>query len=145
MLTGILRTLISLVLISLFSGIGLGIASAQQKPEELARKASAAWLSLVDGAKYGDSYQEAAQYFKNAITKDQWQIAMHASREPLRELRSRRVDSATYATTLPGAPDGEYVIFLYDSSFANKRSAVETVTVMLDGDGTWRVSGYFVK
>ncbi len=68
-----------------------------------------------------------------------------ASREPLGGLRSRRIDSATYATTLPGAPDGEYVVILYESSFENKRSAVETVTVTLDSDGTWRVSGYFVR
>ncbi len=140
-----MRTPVSLALIFLFCGLGLGVALAQQKPEELARKSSEAWLLLVDEAKYSDSYQEAAQYFKNAITKDQWQIAMHASREPLGGLRSRRIDSATYATTLPGAPDGEYVVILYDSSFENKRSAIETVTVTLDGDGTWRVSGYFVK
>jgi hypothetical protein len=33
----------------------------------------------------------------------------------------------------------------YDTSFANKKSATETVTPMLDNDGQWRVSGYFIK
>ena len=33
----------------------------------------------------------------------------------------------------------------YDSVFENKDSAVETVTPMLDPDGTWRVSGYFIR
>ena len=46
---------------------------------------------------------------------------------------------------LPGAPDGEYVVIQYESSFEHKQSAIETVTPMLDTDGKWRVSGYFIK
>jgi hypothetical protein len=34
---------------------------------------------------------------------------------------------------------------LFRSSFSNKQSAVETVTPMLDPDGTWRVSGYYIR
>lgn len=53
---------------------------------------------------------------------------------------------ATYATKLPGAPDGEYVVIQYKASFANKESAVETITPMKEADGTtWHVSGYFIK
>jgi hypothetical protein len=50
-----------------------------------------------------------------------------------------------YTTTLPGAPDGEYVVIQYQSSFGKKNLAVETVTPMLDQDGVWRVSGYFIR
>jgi hypothetical protein len=32
-----------------------------------------------------------------------------------------------------------------ETSFANKKSAIETVTPMLDKNGKWRVSGHFVK
>jgi hypothetical protein len=53
--------------------------------------------------------------------------------------------SKTYATSLPGAPDGEYVVIRYDTTFENKRASVETVTPMRDVDGTWRVSGYYVN
>jgi len=126
----------------------LGICSAvqaQQKAEQLAQQSSDAWLALNDSGKYDDAYQEAAQYFKNAVTKDQWQSSMHASRDPLGKVLSRKVKSATYAKTLPGAPDGDYVVIQYDSSFEHKQSAVETVTPMLDKDGKWRVSGYYIK
>ena len=122
-----------------------GVALAQQKPEDLAQQSSDAWLALTDQGKYADGYQEAAQYFKNAVTKDQWQSAMHASREPLGKVLSRKLKSATYTKTLPGVPDGEYVVIQYDSSFEHKQSAVETVTPMLDKDGKWRVSGYYIK
>ena len=50
-----------------------GLALGQQKPEELAQQSSEAWLTLIDRGQFADSYQEAAQYFKNAVTKDQWQ------------------------------------------------------------------------
>ncbi len=47
-------------------------------------------------------------------------------------------------TSLPGAPDGRYVVILYDAVYEHKQAAVETVTPMYDGDA-WRVSGYFVR
>jgi hypothetical protein len=53
--------------------------------------------------------------------------------------------SKKYATELPGAPDGEYVVIEYESSFEKKRNSTETVVPMKDPDGGWRVSGYFVK
>ena len=58
---------------------------------------------------------------------------------------SRKLKGAQYETSLPGAPDGEYVVIQYDTSFENKQSAVETITPTLDKDGQWRVSGYFIR
>jgi hypothetical protein len=126
----------------------LGICSAvqaQQKVEEVAQQSADGWLALVDSGKYADSWQEASQLFKAAITKEQWQSKLRASRDPLGKLLSRKLKSATYAKTLPGAPDGEYVVIQYESSFEHKQSAVETVTPTLDKDGQWRVSGYFIR
>jgi hypothetical protein len=48
-------------------------------------------------------------------------------------------------TSLPGAPDGEYVVIQFMSSFENKRFAIETVTPMKDKDAKWRVSGYYMR
>jgi hypothetical protein len=38
--------------------------------------------------------------------------------------------------TLPGAPDGEYVVFQFNTSFEQKSAAVETVTAIREKDGT---------
>jgi len=134
----------SFLVLALLLGIYLTV-HAQQKPEQLAQQSSDAWLSLVDSGKYADSWQQASQLFKAAVTKEQWQSALRASRDPLGKVLSRKLKSATYAKTLPGAPDGEYVVIQYDSSFEHKQSAVETITPMLDKDGKWRISGYFIK
>src|SRR5271167_1631848 len=83
----------------------LGICSpaqAQQKPEQLAQQSADAWLALIDSGKYADSWQEASQLFKAHVTKEQWQSALVATRDPLGKMVSRKLKSATYKTTLPG-------------------------------------------
>jgi len=115
------------------------------KPEDLAQQSSVTWLALVDSGKYANSWDEAAQLFKSAVTKDQWLSALGQVRTPQGKVVSRKLKSATYTKTLPGAPAGEYVIVQYDTNFENKEGAVETVTPMLEKDGKWRVSGYFIK
>jgi hypothetical protein len=84
-------------------------------------------------------------YFRNAVTVEQWESSMKAFRKPLGRVISRRLNSKEYASSLPGAPDGEYVVIRYSTSFEKKASAIETVTPMKDTDGKWRVSGYFIK
>ena len=64
-------------------------------------------------------------------------MALRASREPLGKVLSRNLKSAVFTKTLPGAPDGKYVIIQYYSSFEHKQSAVETITPMLEKDGKW--------
>ena len=113
--------------------------------EKAALTAAKAWLKLVDDGKYTESWNEASEYFKRAITKEQWEQTVQAVREPLGKTVFRKLKSKQYATTLPGAPDGEYVVIQFDSSFTNKKTAIETITPMLDKDGMWRVSGYYIK
>ena len=119
-------------------------AIAQDKTQA-AEQASEAWLRFVDSGDYSQSWVGASSLFKAAVTEKDWVQKVKAVRGPLGALISRKLKSAQYATQLPGAPDGQYVVIRYDTSFANKKSAVETVTSMLDKDGQWRVSGYFIK
>jgi hypothetical protein len=69
---------------------------------------------------------------------------MAAARGPLGKIISRRVRSAQYAESLPGAPDGRYVVIQYEAIYEHKRSAIETVTPM-DQNGEWKVSGYYIR
>ena len=132
---------ISLILAYFLAQTGLANPAA----EKAAVKASQAWLALVDAGRYDESWQEAARLFKAAVTKQQWRASMGAYRKPLGQLIARTLKSKTYATSLPGAPDGEYVVIQYATTFENKKSAIETITPMLDGDGKWRVSGYYIR
>ncbi len=118
---------------------------AADKPEETAQKSAEQWLALVDAGKYAESWKTAAAYFQTAVSQDQWEHVIVAVRKPLGDLVSRKLKSAQYTKSLPGVPDGEYVVLQFDTSFANKKEAVETVTPMLDKDGKWKVSGYYIK
>ena len=120
-------------------------SSANEAKEAAAVAAAKTWLALVDGGKYGDSWETAAAYFKGAIAKEKWEQMLTAVRSPLGNLVSREIISKTYTQSLPGAPDGEYVVIQFQTAFGNKKSAIETVTPMLDNDGEWRVSGYYIK
>ncbi len=94
---------------------------------------------------YDQSWETAASFFKGAMGKGQWKKVMTGGRAPLGKLVSRQMDKAKYMEELPGAPDGKYVVIQFKTSFENKKSAIETVTPMLDKDGQWRVSGYYLK
>ena len=113
--------------------------------QDNAVQAAKAWVALVDAGQYGESWETAAVLFKNATAKKQWEQTLAAVRKPLGKLVSRELKSKTYRESLPGAPDGQYVIIQFATSFANKKSGIETVTPMLDKDGQWRVSGYYIQ
>jgi hypothetical protein len=118
---------------------------AADKPEDLAQSAAESWLKLTDSGNAGASWDQAAKLFKGAVTREQWTQALAGVRPPLGKVVSRKVTSRQYSEKVPGAPDGKYVTIQYETVFENKASAVETITTMLDPDGVWRVSGYFIR
>jgi len=137
-----------IVLVLLFLGIlNMFGCSKPSNPEAEADAlpAAEAWLALVDSGQYAKSWDEAAGYFKGAVQKEKWIQTMNAARTPFGKNISRKLKSKRYKTSLPGAPDGEYVVIKFKSSFEKKKSAIETITPMLDKDGTWRVSGYYMQ
>jgi len=120
-------------------------ATANEEAEIQAAAAAETWLALIDQGDIAKSWDTAAALFKGAVSQEQWVQKVGPVRQPLGKLISREVASSKYATSLPGAPDGEYVVIQFKASFENKASAVETVTPMKDPDGEWRVGGYFIK
>jgi len=129
-------------------GLILGHSTAMADGSDKVRTAVASaekWAALLDEGRYIESWKESSEYFKQAVTQDQWEQAVQAVRKPLGKLASRKLKSASYTTSLPGAPDGEYVVVEFSTTFENKASGIETVTPKMDKDGIWRVSGYYIK
>jgi len=110
-----------------------------------AEHAARAWLTMADRGDAAGTWAAAATLFRRAVAEDQWARSLSAARDPLGAVVARTLREGRAATELPGAPDGEYVVFQFDTQFEHKRAAVETVTPMRDSDGTWRVSGYFIR
>lgn len=135
---------LSLLFLAVFAGAPPYVRGSEGA-EAAATSAAVAWLALTDAANYSAGWSAASTLFRQRVSQSQWQAAATNARAPLGALKSRKVQSATYTRSVPGAPEGEYVIVTFASSFANRASAIETVTPMLDTDGTWRVSGYYIK
>ena len=109
------------------------------------REAVDAWLVLQDAGTYDETWEQSAAFVKKLLNQQKWQTAMQTHRAPLGAVKSRALQSSSYATELPGMPDGKYVVLLYKTSFENKKSAVETIIPMWEEDGQWKVMTYRIR
>ena len=120
-------------------------ARADDSSEKVAALAAEKWLSQVDAGNYAGSWRAASTYFQGAVQEKAWVDSLNGVRKPLGKLISRKLRNAQHTKSLPGAPDGDYVVMQFDTSFANKKAAVETVTFVQDKDAKWKAAGYYIK
>lgn len=83
---------------------------------------------------------------QSKIGAEQWaaRITQSKERRPvLDSLQSRSVAAARYTTSLPDAPDGEYVVIQYKATYADEQW-VDMVTLKRES-GEWKVAGYVTK
>jgi hypothetical protein len=142
--------------VACLTGLSLALASvaAPSGPEDAAQAAAESWLGQVDAGDYAGSWAQAAPPFKSAVKQAEWSEAAANGRGSLGALVSRKLKSREYtekapATRLVGGKvytlgAGKFVVLQYDSAFANKGSASETVVAM-EASGAWRVASYSVR
>lgn len=140
-----MRVIAVAAIVGLLIGGAFGPARAEPEAEKLATGAALAWLALIDDGRYAESWNEASGYFRGAVTEKGWDASLRGVRAPLGKVQSREIRAAKEARSLPGAPDGHYVVMEFAASFANKTSAIETVTFTLEKGGRWRAAGYFIR
>jgi hypothetical protein len=139
-----MRRLVSLFA---FTAVLASTLAYGQQPDAVGNAINAAnhWLTLSDANDGASTWTQAAPSFQAAISKAGWSEALKQARQPFGAVKSRKLVSSEVKHSLPGSPDGEYVVIQYDTQFEHKEHAVETVVPMRDQDGNWKVSGYFVK
>ncbi len=134
-----MRTTAITVAASIFAAAVMFAASREE-----AQARAEAWLALVDNQRYAESWTESSSMFRSRVAQQKWMDLSKQVREPLGAVTSRKLLNVTFAKSLPGAPDGDYAVLKFQSSFAHKASAVETVTLVMDA-GVLRSVGYFIK
>jgi hypothetical protein len=141
------RKRIPITVFCLVAALTIGCRKAPDDPAAIqaAIQAAIEWVQLIDGGRYAESWKTSADHFRVAVEEEEWVRSMQAFRLPLGAAVRREVASSRYVHSLPGIADGEYVVIEFRTVFENKKEAVETVTPMLSEDGTWRVSGYYIK
>ena len=116
-----------------------------QAPEDRARFAAEQWIVLVDDGQYDESWREADKIFQNLMPAEEWQKKATADRAQLGAKQSRKLKDIKATNSAKGLPAGQYIQVKYQSSYANKKVALETITAVLGGDGVWRVASYTVN
>lgn len=145
---------IFIVAVMVFATVNVAKAEDAAKPAEAAQmtpskdavlKTVHDWLHIVDQEEYADSWDGASEHFQRSLTREDWQHSLNAVRKPMGQVKSRTVKASEFMTELPGAPDGKYIVVIYETVFQHKQHGMETVTFTQEGDGQWRVAGYFIK
>jgi hypothetical protein len=140
-----MKIAIALCAITLWAGTVPAATPTATSEVASAESAALAWLGLVDAGNYAKSWTSASSVFRQKVSESQWESAAASARAPFGAFKSRTLQSATPRSALPGVPDGQYVVIQFASSFEHKASAIETVTPMMEADGNWHVSGYYIK
>ena len=109
------------------------ITAAMPAPDDRARQ----WLVLVDDKNYAQSWSDASKGFQAKQKTDAWATQEAANREPLGAVASRDLKSIDIGKA-------NLAVIHYDTVFAHKAQAVETVTLTF-GNGGWSVTGYSIE
>ena len=118
---------------------------SQEETINAAKNSAESWLAMVDAGGYRASWERTGKYFKNQMSEEQWQAALRSARSALGSLKIRNLKDTTTTTSLPAAPDGNYVALQFDATFWNEQKVVETVTVIQEPNGIWAIVGYFIR
>lgn len=109
-----------------------------------AEPAARAWVTLVDEQRWEESWRAAATLFQSRVSSSEWASTVQPVRQPLGAVTARALEGFTRTTSLPGAPDGDYELIAFRTSFAAKPDAIEMVVLARDSSG-WKVAGYFIQ
>lgn len=138
MLYGFTFMIISAIIVSM--NVSLSASDKNSKAVKSAKE----WLKLVDSGKYSESWNQASLLFRQSMTSEMWTKQMGSFLPSLGKVKERKIMAAKYYTSLPGAPEGEYVIIQFRTSFENRNNSIETVTTMNENK-KWKVSGYYIR
>ena len=109
------------------------VTAATPTPDDRARQ----WLVLVDDKNYAQSWSQAGKAFQAKQKADAWAAAAGDKRGALGAVASRDLKSIDLGRT-------DIAVVKYDTVFAHKAQAVETVTLAFENGG-WQVTDYSVN
>ncbi len=119
-------------------------ADAHAAEERAAQKEALGFLQYLDQGRYADSYAYTSAIIRAKMNAAQFAQELKKDRGSAGAKQTRKLLDASYTTSLQGAPAGRYVVLQYNTDFANKKDAVETLTMSYE-NGYWRVAGWYLR
>ncbi len=103
------------------------------------------FIASIDAGDWAQSWNDAGEFFQSQASAADWASTVEPVRAPLGEVEQRELLSAERASTLPGAPEGEYEVLQFQTKFENvETTSVETVIMVRNGS-KFDVAGYFIR
>ena len=126
------------------AGIAAALMTFAGPAEGEASTAGPKWLALLDDQKYEESWQQAASMFRDQFKQEQWVVSLKRFSEPLGPVLTRTAARVDFTKTLRAAPDGDYAIIHFTTTFKNKSDVTERLTLVKE-DGRWQAAAYPIQ
>jgi len=110
-----------------------------------AQAAANAWLASFDTGDGADNWLQSASIFKERVRQDDWQKRVDDQRTQFGRLKTRTLKGMEFTRQLENAPDGEYFVLRYLSTYAKKDPVVEILVPTRDRDGNWKIANYVTQ
>lgn len=120
-------------------------AGAPVQVNDMALQQGKAWLQLVDDGLYAQSWDVSSAIFKTSVSQAKWIEALQLIRQPLGVTKSRELAKTQAPSTLPGLPDGDYLILTFSTSFDGNASLATETLSLVKINGEYRTIGYFIR
>ncbi len=134
-----MKQIIAALALTLLALPALAQTAATATPDDRARQ----WLTLVDDGNYADAFKQMAASAKKA-GEQCWADKTKSVREPLGAMSSRTLKDIQLSRTRPGMRDGQNATVRYETSFAKRGLATETL-VLVSEDGGWSAVRYSIN
>lgn len=103
------------------------------------------WLTLIDQKQFQGAWDDSGPLLKDVIGPAQWDAALSGTRTRLGNVLSRKLTTHQSLSALPHGTRGNFIIIEYQTQFSWNIRGTETVTMMTNERGQWRVIGYSLK
>jgi hypothetical protein len=110
-----------------------------------ARSAAEAWLADLDACRYGPLWAESASHLRERVDLPRFESTLEGARAPYRRERSRRPESGRSSLRGGDTPQGPFIELVFATTFESVAEATETLQLVRDADGLWRVAGYQIR
>jgi len=132
------------LLLGLLMAVTVTFAASAGPVEDKAQADGKEWLALLDSKHYADSWSQASALFRQKVDQATWSTQVKSVRDECGDLVSRKVSKVDPRKSLPGVPDGDYILLTYQSDFTKEQQLTETLVLTRENDH-WRAAGYFIQ
>ncbi len=113
----------------------------QQKDIDDSDKYAQEWLAIVDKGDFSTAFDMSTKALQLTIPKNEWVMLMQTMKGSLGAVTERKIIDIRTAKDPKGAPEGDYMIFIFETTFASGKKATELMSLQ-EYNGVWRIYSY---